>query len=160
MSVIISPLSTRLNNFLLELHREKLKRKFTWYDEPKFNPEDINKTFEFYKWHFETNGTVPVWDDGAKDNIFADSVVNGIFRGWHDLLHVQHNLQFTLDDEIKLFDIQVKLLPEDYVYEKYLLFSEIVGQGLMHTYKDGVHDQRLFTRDFLKVISNTPRVCQ
>lgn len=143
------PYSPRLNDFVLDWF-EQNKHFFHVYETSQFNLDDANLSFNYFKEHFKLHGTIPMWYDSNEDNIFGSTEVNAKFRAWHDYMHIVNGFDFSLEGEIKTYHKQQKLLPKMWYWERLLLQSEIIGQGIYYTFSDKtIESQRAFALDFI-----------
>lgn len=75
---------------------------------------------------YDSRGRIRIYGGGSDHTIYGVNKVNYAFRAWHDNLHLQHNLSFKPDDEIKLAQIHADMITGD--YEKQLIHADIAGQ--------------------------------
>ena len=146
----MKPFSKRLNHFI-DIWFAQNSEKFTVYKESQFNFEDTDETFKLFTEHYKKYNTIPLWYDDNEDNIFGDTLINAKFRAWHDYCHILLSCNFSLEGEIEVYTFQQAMLPDDWEYEKQLMYCEIVGQA--EHYSSGgekIKDQRTFTDNFLK----------
>lgn len=145
------PFSQRLNTFILSWF-ETYVDYFQVYDKSQFDFSNAEQTFRDFTEHYQTKGTIPMWYDDNENNIFGSTVVNAMFRAWHDYIHVMTDNNFSLEGEINSFKVQSKMLPADWAFEIELLEAEIVGQGIHYTnFPDVIiSDQRNFALNYIK----------
>ncbi len=147
----MKPFSERFNKFILDWHLAN-GDKFDLYDTKQFDSENIEATYNFYVAHYELKGTIPMWDDQDNRNIFGSSLINSYFRGWHDLVHILNGFKFDFEGEVKSYQVQAKELPEDWYFERQLMFCEIVGQAAHYSAGgEPIRDQREFTKKHLQI---------
>ncbi len=143
------PYSPRLNEFVLDWF-SKNAQHFHVYHNFKFDLSNPDKVFQHFTDHWNVHGTIPMWYDDNDDNIFGDREVNAKFRAWHDYMHIVNGFDFSLEGEIKTYHKQQKLLPQMWYWERLLLQSEIIGQGVYYTFSEKpIESQRQFTMDFI-----------
>lgn len=146
--------SSRLNSFIYSWWTNN-SQYFKMYDSPQFQLDNASETFESFTREWTLNKTIPMWNDGSKENIFNSAEINAMFRAWHDYMHVTTGNDFTLQGEINTYKIQVEMLPKDWTYERMLLQAEIVGQGVHYTFSDKIiSNQREFARNYIKTLTN------
>ena len=145
------PFSHRLNNFVLNWFNVNIDL-FQVYDQSQFDFSNAENTFKEFKAHFESKGTIPMWYDDNQCNIFGSTIVNAMFRAWHDYIHVITNNNFSLEGEINSFNFQKEFLPKEWRFEIELLEAEIVGQGIHYTeFPDKpIENQREFALNYIK----------
>jgi hypothetical protein len=87
-------------------------------------------------------GPLPVWDGGCEGTIYGPGRLgkarNGLFRAWHDSVHLERRLPFTLDGDrlVAIYQCsQARAMMEVLGYDEpdiqavqTLLMAEIVGQ--------------------------------
>ena len=147
----MKPFSKRLNHFI-ESWFEANKDKFTVYQESQFNFDNAEETFNLFTEHYRDFKTIPMWYDHNEDNIFADTTVNAKFRAWHDYCHILLSFNFSLSGEIEVYNYQQFLLPLRWMFERKLIYCEIVKQA--EHYSSGgktIKNQRKFTKKYLKI---------
>lgn len=146
------PFSPYLNKFITDWFT-KNQHLFSQYSEPQFDFNDVNATFQAFQDHWYSKGTIPMWYDDNEDNIFASTTVNGMFRAWHDFIHIITGNDFTLQGEINSYEVQQAFLPADWKYEKSLMKAEIIGQAEFYTAnpKGKIDSQRKFTQNYMKL---------
>lgn len=109
-------------------------------------PETLFAITEYYN----TNKHLAISDINSDNTIFANSGINLLYRAWHDFIHIEYKLLFTLEGELEVYNIMQSQLPNDYYLEKFLLYGDIVGQTLYHNkYNKFPSNQREFVIDFL-----------
>lgn len=145
------PFSVRLNKFILNWFEVNVDL-FQVYDKSQFDFSDAEQTFKEFTEHYQKFGTVPMWYDDNKNNIFGSTEVNAKFRAWHDYIHVITDNNFSLEGERNSFNFQKEFLPDDWIFEIELLEAEIVGQGIHYTNFPEVliQDQRRFALNYIK----------
>ncbi len=147
----MKPFSKRFNQFIEDWF-EQNKDKFIVYNESQFNFDDIDTTFKLFTDHYREFNTIPMWYDDNTDNIFADTTVNAKFRAWHDYMHIFCGADFSLEGELVVFGAQSVLIPDDWEFERKLMYCEIVKQAEHYTAGvEKIKNQRKFTKNFLKL---------
>lgn len=107
-------------------------------------------TFDDIKLFYKTNGVYGITDLNCENTIFGNKDTNLAFRAWHDAIHIQHDLPFTLKGELEVYNIMQSQLHHNYYFEKLLLYADIVGQSLYYEKHNAFPDnQRNFVIDFL-----------
>lgn len=130
------PFSQRLNDFILKRASE-IK-----YVEVEHGPNSLDKL----RSETQRLGIMPVNTDHCDNNIFGSREINVAFRAWHDHIHLEHNLEFNLEGELRASFIQAAELPSDWYEERLLLIYEITGQALYFlSHGVFVENQRKFT---------------
>ena len=89
-----------------------------------------------------------VWSGGSENTIWSSSEVNYAFRAWHDYIHVQYNLPFTLEGETAVSRIQQSRLS---MFARQIILIEVELQA-KHFLSTGefISNQREFTVNKLK----------
>lgn len=97
---------------------------------------------------FNSTGLV-IWSGGSDTTIYNDKLVNYSFRAYHDKLHLETGLDFSVESEIKLGMIQASKETSDLMRE--LVYCEVVLQA-KHFQETGcfVSNQVEFTVNYLK----------
>tara|TARA_R110002074_G_scaffold302750_1_gene473953 strand:- start:1675 stop:2184 length:510 start_codon:yes stop_codon:yes gene_type:complete len=143
------PYSERLNQYI-KVWFETNKDTFVFSAEDNFNSEDIEATFESHKKTYKETGKIYIWTGESKNTIFSSEKINHYFRAWHDYIHLNYNLGYSITEESIVCNIQRDMLPNDWHFEKELINAEIIGQAHYY-YKNNsfVENQRLFTSMYL-----------
>lgn len=145
-----TPFSERLNDWLKEWYFEN-KSKFEFSDKDYFVDMSPKEAFAKMKRDYEVTGIIVIWTGESDNTIFGEPHINHIFRAWHDYIHVTYDQDFSFAGESMVGTIQVHQLPTDWIFEKELLTSEILGQNQYYRqHKEFVKDQRKFTYDYLQ----------
>lgn len=80
------------------------------------------------------SGVLPVFDGASDFTIYTDSFVNIEARFWHDMVHLEHDLNFTLDDELEVCEIQRHDLQRAGFgltsWESKMLWADLSGQAV------------------------------
>lgn len=133
------PFSPKLNQFIID---NQYKYPYVINNEL----HTLVEITEFYK----SKGVLGVSDIGCENTIFGNKNINLAFRAWHDSIHIKHNLPFTLEGELAVFNEIQSQLHCNYYFEKLLLYGDIIGQTLYYEkYKVFPDNQRDFVIDFL-----------
>jgi len=136
-----APFSQRLNDFIND-RAEGLR-----YIDGAF-PE---LSFEEFKAEFKSSGVMPISNEHCENNIFGDIETNIAFRAWHDSIHLELNEGFEYFSEAIVAFKQMNELPLDWVFERNLIYCEVIGQAAYHRNTGNfVEDQREFTINFLE----------
>lgn len=145
-----TPFSQRLNDWLKEWYFEN-ESKFIFSDYDSFTDMTPKQAFDQMKHHYKTTGKIVIWMGESDNTIFGEPKLNHIFRAWHDFIHVTYNQDFGFAGESMVGTIQIHQLPSDWLFEKELLTSEILGQNQYYRqHKEFVKDQRKFAYDYLQ----------
>jgi hypothetical protein len=143
------PFSKKLNQFI-KLWFKTHKDIFIFTNEDNFNPNDIEGTFNAHKKIYKETGKVHIWTGESENTIFGKEKINHYFRAWHDYIHLNYNLGYSITEESIVCNIQRDMLPSDWVFEKELINAEIIGQAhYFYINNDFVKNQRLFTANYL-----------
>ena len=144
-----TPYSKRLNNFI-KIWFETNKDTFIFTDEDNFDSTNIEATFESHKKTYKETGKIYIWTGESKNTIFGKEKINHYFRAWHDYIHLNYNLGYSITEESIVCNIQRDMLPNEWYFEKELINAEIIGQAHYY-YKNNsfVKNQRLFTSMYL-----------
>ena len=79
-------------------------------------------------------GSLPVFNGASDSSIYKCNDANFLFRVQHDLIHLQHNLSFTLENEIKVATIQADQLSDlGYFETSNLVYLDIVAQAIYYS---------------------------
>ena len=70
-----SPLSIRLNQFILNWYEDK-KEIFNFVEVDDFNENDIEGTFKKHLEKFENTGKIDIWTGCSENTIFGDEKIN------------------------------------------------------------------------------------
>lgn len=144
-----TPYSKRLNKFI-KIWFETNKDIFVFTKKDNFNSKDIKETFEAHKKTYRETGKIYIWTGESKNTIFGKEKINHYFRAWHDYIHLNYNLGYSITDESIVCNIQRDMLPNEWYFEKELINAEIIGQA-HYFYKNNsfVKNQRLFASMYL-----------
>jgi hypothetical protein len=143
------PFSIRLNEWIVNWFEDK-KDVFEFTDIDDFGDylqaEYLRKIVQYY----QDTKKIKVWTGDSELTIFGDKKVNSYFRAWHDLTHIKYNLDFSFESESLVCAAQIAELPDDFNFEKQLIFADVIGQNLYHHKHAKFPDnQRIFVSDFL-----------
>lgn len=147
------PFSERLNSWIENWYEEHKEHKdiFIFTETDDFDSKDIKGTLQRYTEYFKTTGKIKIWTGSSENTIFGSEKINHYYRAWHDHTHITYGREFTLAGEIFTAITQCSMLPDDWLFEKNLIFVDIVAQYLHYIFqKNYVKDQRKFVVDFLK----------
>ncbi len=143
------PLSARLNEFILNWF-EQNRDLFHVYDKPQFDLSNADASYQYFRDHWASYKTIPMWYDDNEDNIFGSTEVNAKFRAWHDYIHVTTKNDFSLQGEINSFRVQRQALPVTWRWERALMEAEIVGQGMHYSSSnEPIPSQRMFALNYI-----------
>lgn len=143
------PFSKKLNQFI-KVWFETHKDTFILTDVDTFDSDDIVGTFEMNKQIYKETGKIYVWKGASKNTIFGKEKINHYFRAWHDYIHINYNLGYSITEESIVCNIQRDMLPQNWYFEKELINAEIIGQAhYFYMNNDFVKNQRLFTANYL-----------
>lgn len=103
--------------------------------------DDAPNTFEALKAQCPGRHLI-VWSGGSDNTVWSSPQVNYAFRAWHDYIHVQYGIPFTLEGEREVARIQCRSLS---ALGQALIQAEVEDQA-EHFIKTGefVADQRAF----------------
>ena len=143
------PFSEKLNQFI-KLWFKTHKDTFILTDVDTFDSNDIEATFEMHKQIYRETGKIYIWKGESENTIFGNEKINHYFRAWHDYIHLNYNLGYSITEESIVCNIQKNQLPQDWYFEKELINAEIIGQA-HYFYKNNsfLKNQRLFTANYL-----------
>jgi hypothetical protein len=68
--------------------------------------DTTTNSWEEFKEKCKKDGYITVSKDECDNSIYDSPIVNRMARVWHDKLHLNHNLSFSLEDEIKVAKYQ------------------------------------------------------
>jgi len=92
------PFSDKLNKFI-KLWFETHKNTFVFTDNDNFDSNDIEATFEAHKKTYKETGKIHIWTGESENTIFGKEKINHYFRAWHDYIHLNYNLGYSITDE-------------------------------------------------------------
>lgn len=140
-----APFSNRLNNFVLdwfEIHKDT----FIFTDKDNFDSDNIEATFENHKKIYRETGKIYIWTGCSENTIFGSPEINHKFRAWHDYIHLNYFLGYSIIEESIVCDIQKDMLPVDWIFERKLIECEIRGQAhYFYLNNKFINNQRLFS---------------
>lgn len=89
-----------------------------------------------------------VFSGASDDTIYGIPEVNWAFRHWHDRIHLEHGLSFSLEDELIVAELHIQELHDD--AHKRIVYADVAEQ-VKHFYATGeyVKHQRKFVESFL-----------
>lgn len=95
-----------------------------------------------------------VWSGGSSKTIYTDPHYNWAFRFWHDMLHIEHRKDVTLQDELYVAGLHIAAASERFgknSVESFLIGADTLGQTLYHhRYGEFPEDQLGFARKYLE----------
>lgn len=154
----------RLRNRVRFVARHVLsKHGFDGYDArddvPQFDP---SSSLDFLKEQYKLTRKMPigyrlfpVWHGGCLGTIYGDSdegiAANRLFRAWHDIVHVTHDLNFTPLHEQAVATIQARDIPRGALRNIFL--ADTLGQTEFAAATGGcfVANQREYVYDYLTI---------
>lgn len=144
-----TPFSRQLNDFI-KTWFENHKHIFVFTEVDNFDEKDIQSTFENHKKIYRETGKIHIWTGASENTIFGNEKINHYFRAWHDYIHINYNLGYSITEESIVCNIQRDMLPSEWYFEKELINAEIIGQA-HYFYRNNkfVENQRLFTAIYL-----------
>jgi len=144
-----TPFSRQLNDFI-KTWFENHKHIFVFTEVDNFDEKDIQSTFENHKKIYRKTGKIHIWTGASENTIFGNEKINHYFRAWHDYIHLNYNLGYSITEESIVCNIQKDQLPQNWYFEKELINAEIIGQShYFYMNNDFVKNQRLFTANYL-----------
>jgi len=101
---------------------EKRVEKIQWVGTitPPDSLEELNRAY----W---TDQKLSVDTRYTENNLFNDSETQIKFRAWHEWVHFNYQLPFTLEGEVEAAFRHVSELPEDWALERHIVFTEVIG---------------------------------
>ncbi len=124
-----------------------------------FRIEDhTTNSFVQFKKEIKETGYLTISKEGCNKSIFDDARYNILFRYWHDVIHYETNLNFSLDHEIKVCNIQIKEISKFLDINGYsacmiedikeIIYHEIISQGLFYKSNNNfIDNQKKFIYD-------------
>ncbi len=89
--------------FLVKMQAQTL-RGFGWsYYTTDNAPESFRKLKERTR-----KMIIPIADYGNDTSIYSSSSINTLFRFWHDVLHLENNLDFSYTSEMKVANLHLE----------------------------------------------------
>ncbi|MCQ4140603.1 hypothetical protein [Chryseobacterium sp. EO14] len=144
------PFSPRLNDWITNWY-EQHKEIFIFTDYDDFDGKDIKGTLQRHVDRFKTTGKIHIWKGASNDTIFSEPEKNHFFRAVHEFCHISNGLGFDFIGESIVCALQIGMLPNDWIFEKQLIVTEIIGQNQYFSiHKEFVRDQRLFSIQYLQ----------
>jgi len=107
---------------------------------------------------YKHSSFLPISGDGCKSSIYGSEENNHIFRAIHDYIHINNELTFNYEDEMKVCDIHLELLEGYNLSDLARLLLEIDVKGQIMYYdkhKRFVKDQLNFAWCMLLTIKRT-----
>ncbi len=143
------PFSNKLNQFI-KLWFETHKDTFVFTENDNFDGDNIEATFQSHKKIYKETGKIYIWTGASENTIFGNEKINHYFRAWHDYIHLNYNLGYSITEESIVCNIQRDMLPNEWVFEKELINAEIIGQAhYFYMNNNFVKNQRLFTANYI-----------
>lgn len=138
------PYSQNLNNWLIEWAQDK---NIVYTD---VNFEFTPTTFQEMREEYLKTNVLTIWTGACNNTIYGDPEINLLARAWHDWTHFNYNLSFEPLDEVQVGILQMKELPQDWLFEKLLVHIDVIGQVMYYQQNGKFPDnQRLFTLNSL-----------
>ena len=120
------------------------------YSKPYYVSDTAPDTYQALR---ANTDTLTVWSGASDNTIFIDPSLNHLFRAWHDSLHIQHNLDFTIQGELLTATIQIEQASR-LVGDRFATLIEAeTRQQTLYYAEHGVfpEDQGAFTEAFLRL---------
>ena len=99
---------------------------------------------------FKKKGALPVYKGGSEKTIYGKAETNHKFRAWHDMIHLENNLSFSYDDEMKVAKIHAQQL-RDIGAPTWVInavYCDVAGQVIYYYHhKQYVDNQKQFVLD-------------
>lgn len=121
--------------------------------EPRTDADDVITSFEVLKvWASvqpdlrgiaSSFSFIPL-SDLHHDHPYFSRADNLVFRAWHDTAHLEHNLGFGHDDELRLYGLQAKSIPSFWARDA--LFCESIYQLAASVVLDGYPEKQYCRR--------------
>lgn len=143
------PFSQRLNDFINKWFEEH-QHIFTFTDVDDFDGDDLEGTLKRYQEVYKQEGIIKIWTGASDNTIFGTAEMNWKFRAWHDYIHITQGFGFDFAGESIVCQIQKEMIPSDWLYEKDLIHTEIIGQAQFFVHNGFfIDDQRRFTSVYM-----------
>lgn len=100
-----------------------------------------------------TDMIIPIADYGSNTSIYSSNTINTLFRFWHDVLHLENNLGFSLNDETAVADLHIKAAKEFNLSPLAIRILEADTKGQVQYYfkhKEFVSNQEAFVQSCIK----------
>jgi hypothetical protein len=117
---------------------------------------------ELMQWYQDNRGydhpnytmpSIPVFSGGSEATIYSSNRYNFAARAWHDSIHINKRLDFSMADEIKVMNEQVRQMKQRAVQfqlsnDDYQAIKYDVGGQVLYYYKhkEYVKDQAAFVQ--------------
>lgn len=75
---------------------------------PANAPDTYKALMRWWKKNNYSYSGIPIRTDGCENSIYGSPAGNRAFRAWHDKLHLEFGLDFSLRDELVVSDLQVR----------------------------------------------------
>lgn len=118
-------------------------------------PETYLELCEYYP-ALVSGDPIPVQSEGCEFSIYSQESINQAWRAYHDGIHLLHQLNFSLDDEVETCEVQVRHMQEyaneyGFTDEDYAAVrADVIGQAMYYDkYKEFVRDQAAFVQSCL-----------
>ena len=95
---------------------------------------------------------MPVYDGACENSIYPTKEDNYLFRAWHDSIHLQYNLSFSLEDETEVAHIhqeQLTAIRAPNCVKKAILADTLGQVEYYYKYGSFVPNQREFVTSVL-----------
>lgn len=92
-------------------------------------------------------GELVVWSGASDQTIYGSESVNWAFRAWHDSIHLDYGLGFSVGEEIEIAEIQAGMIGGRLGD---ILYAEVAGQA-EYLLQNGEFpkDQKAFINEYL-----------
>lgn len=120
-------------------------------------PESYKELSQYYD-TLAAGDPIPVAGGGSEYTMYSQESINHAWRAYHYGIHIVHELDFSLDDEMRTCEVQIEHMrmyhdhygftDQDYAAVR----ADVVGQAMYYAkHKKYVDDQRAFVTRCLEV---------
>lgn len=135
--------------FLIKLKAQE-KRAYGWsFYLSNEAPETYKELLEY-----ADSMVIPINCNGSSSSIYSKPHINTLFRFWHDVIHIEEGLGFTLMDEGKVADIHIEEGREFGLSSLALQILEADTKGQVEYYykhNKFVDNQKAFVQSCLRI---------
>lgn len=96
---------------------------------------------------------IPIADYGSNESIYSSAEVNGMFRFWHDVLHLEHGHSFSMKGETAVAELHLEwaVLNGLSPLARAILWADTYGQVCYYDrHKQFVSNQKAFVREYVQ----------
>ena len=120
-------------------------------------PNDYQSLVQEYN-RIGIRGEFRVSSSGINNSIYGDAMNHALVRAWHDLVHCENQLDFSLASEMRVVQLMIEEIKHKVqARTTQSIWIDLAGQVLMFHITDGkfVMDQKKFHNDMIDVLAST-----